>query len=385
MKREKSAIEMERELRELKKDREKRENRKAIIFGIISLLLIAGLSIFGYQKYLDWNKSTDGTTNVNATATTQNGNQANNNSSAPSSNSNNNSSSNSNNNSSSTAAKKQEKVFNYSPPTVTNGKKAGIIEVGASGFNAFAINTNGKNWEMKKKRFDKSFVADGLAQGKRIGQVLGDYISLLTEQDGVSGRNVHFVVSSGAQKEPETQPIINELKNQGYVVNTVTPAQEGTYAFQSLVPESFRKNSFAVDIGSGNTKISWMDDKGKIQAIETVGAKYYQKDVSDKDAYKRVLNTAAKVPSSRTKNCFIIGGVPYTLTKQHETKKGQRYVSLWDANDYKLEGAKSKSGGNIYKAIQAATDCEQVIFDADANFSIGLLNEIVSKQKGNRR
>jgi|GEM_PF-113778 len=382
MKREKSAVEMEQERQQQRANKRKREDRKALIFGLLAILLVAGGSIFAYQKYLSWK---DGGTTPTTTVT--NNNNAINNSSNTANNSNNtaqNTAGNAANNSGSSSSSNStssivEKPFNYSPPAVRNGKKAGIIEVGASGFNSFAINTNGKDWEMVKKRFDKSFVADGLAKGQRIEQVLGDYISVLTEQDGVSGRNIHFVVSSGAQKEPETQPIINALKKQGYFVNTVTPQQEGQYAFKSLVPESFRKNSFSVDIGSGNTKISWMDDKGKIQAVETVGAKYYQKDIDDKAAYKQALNAAAKVPTNRLKNCFIIGGFPYSLTQQHSTKS--RYTSLVAPDKYKLEGAKSKSGGNIYKAIRAATDCQEFIFDADANFSIGLLNEIIGKKK----
>ena len=132
---------------------------------------------------------------------------------------------------------------------------------------------------------------------------------------GVSKNNMHFVISSGAQKEPKTTTIANELKKMGYVVNLVTPEQEGKFAFKATVPPQFADNSFLVDIGSGNTKVSWQEGSS-LRAFELPGAKYYEKGSSDDAVYNEVRTQAAKIPESKRNVCFILGGVPFTLAKQ---------------------------------------------------------------------
>jgi len=158
----------------------------------------------------------------------------------------------------------------------------------------------------------------------------------------------------------------------GYVVNAVTPEQEATYALKAVLPPKFKNKAFVVDIGSGNTKISWVKNNGSIKGIETYGAKYYKNNTDDRTVYKDVLAKSKMVPMDRRQMCFMIGGVPFKLAK--EVRKGkERYTVLKAPGDYDAEGAKMKSGLNIYRAIQDATGCDKYVFDWDANFTIGFL------------
>ncbi len=122
-----------------------------------------------------------------------------------------------------------------------------------------------KRWEIVSKDFGESLAYEGLATTDDIRAGLKKYLSAMFDK-GVSSNNMHFVISSGAQKEPKTVTISNELKKMGYVVNNVTADQEAKYALRATVPPSFTDNSFLVDIGSGNTKISW-DDGGTLKAL----------------------------------------------------------------------------------------------------------------------
>ena len=88
--------------------------------------------------------------------------------------------------------------------------------------------------------------------------------------------------------------------------------------------------------------------------------------------YEEVGALAKQVPTSKRDICFIIGGVPYDLAKEVRNGK-ERYTVLKAAEAYKLDKAKSKAGGNIYKAIADATGCKTFVFDWDANFTIGFL------------
>ncbi len=263
------------------------------------------------------------------------------------------------------------RTFSYTPPAPQNGKLKGVVELGASGFNSFIIRVDDqKNWKLEKGEFGNSLVLENMASQDDIRSGLKSYIGKMLDF-GVGGRDIHFVVSSGAAKAEGTSKITQALKSLNYVVNTVTPEQEGSLALRSVLPANYAENSFVVDIGSGNTKISWQEN-GANKALETYGAKYYQNGTSDETVYNEVKAKAKQVPANKRQTCFIIGGVPYELAKEVRNGK-ERYTVLKAPSGYTVENAKSKAGLNIYRGIADATGTNQFVFDFDANFTIGYL------------
>ena len=267
-------------------------------------------------------------------------------------------------------------AFNYTPAEPVNGTKKAVVELGASGFNLFVIEVDkDKNWKALKKEFGSSLISENMTDFNTIKSKLQDYIQSILSF-GVDGKHIHFVVSSGAAKEPIIGTITSALKKIGYFVNVVTPEQEATYAFRCTLPKGYEDKAFVVDLGSGNTKISYMNGS-KTEARETYGAKYFQKNVDDKTAYDDAKAKVADIPASNKGTLFLIGGVPFKMAKMQ--KKGdERYTVLsTNLSDYddlvKEEGDKMKAGLNIYKAILDATGAKEVIFDWDANFTIGFL------------
>jgi hypothetical protein len=266
------------------------------------------------------------------------------------------------------AAKFTPPPLNYTAPVPVGGKLKGVVELGATGFNAFIVKIDAqKNWKLEKSEFGVSLVKEGLATDEDVKSGLKRYISDMASF-GVSPRDIHFVVSSGAQKEAIMPKINSALKAMGYVVNIVTPEQEATYGLKATLPTAYKSKGFVVDIGSGNTKISWNPNG----AIELPGAKYYQNNMSADNVYAEVKGKASQVPANLRETCFIIGGVPYELAKQSRNGK-ERFTVLKAPGDYKAEGAKQEAGLNIYSAIATATGCKQFVFDWDANFTIGFL------------
>lgn len=258
--------------------------------------------------------------------------------------------------------------FNYTAPVPSGGRLKGVVELGATGFNSFIVKIDAqKNWKLEKAEFGVSLVKEGLATDEDVKSGLRRYISDMVSF-GVGTRDIHFVVSSGARKEPIMPKIESALKAMGYVVNVVTPEQEARYALKSALPPSFASRAFVVDIGSGNTKVSWNPNG----AVELPGAKYYQNNLSPGTVYSEVKSKASQVPSNLRQTCFIIGGVPYELAKQTRVGK-ERYTVLKAPADYKADGAKQEAGLNIYSAVADATGCKQYVFDWDANFTIGFL------------
>lgn len=261
--------------------------------------------------------------------------------------------------------------FDYVPPIPVNGKLKGVVELGASGFNAFIVNLDkSKNWQLKKAEWGNSLVYDGLASNEDITVGLKKYIASILDY-GVSGKDIHFVVSSGAQKVDATEKIIAGLKKLKYFVNTVTPEEEGSYALQAALPKAFRDQGFLIDVGSGNTKVSWMDNDN-ITAKETYGSKYYADQMNDNDVYDNAKRVGSQVPRSKSSTCFLLGGVPFTLAK--EIRKGEeRYTVLKDLSTYNPEDAKTRAGVNIMRGLADGSGCDTFVFDWEANFTIGFL------------
>ncbi|MDQ3141052.1 MAG: hypothetical protein M3Q56_02275 [Bacteroidota bacterium] len=323
---------------------------------LIVILILAGL-FFAYKKCAPNLKEKFNTSETQANGNTSDGNSDVTNQNNPSGGIQNNEASNTS--------------FNYIPKDPVNGKLKGVVELGAAGFNSFIVRIDSeKNWKLAKAEFGSSLVHEHMATDDDIRSGLKNYIRGMLDY-GVPGKDIHFVVSSGAKSEPSVIKISNNLKALGYYVNEVTYQQEGTYGLQCVMPPTLEHESFMADIGSGNTKISWKTG-ANIHASESHGSKYFQKSLSDDQVYNDVKNVASSIPNSNRKYCFILGGIPFELAKQIRNGK-ERYTVLKAPSGYTPSGEKQKAGINIYKALADGTGCKMFVFDWDANFTIGFL------------
>ncbi|MBK7231017.1 MAG: hypothetical protein IPH93_01760 [Saprospiraceae bacterium] len=279
--------------------------------------------------------------------------------------------SNSSNQNNESTASSNSRTFSYSAPVPVNGKLKGVVELGAAGFNSFIVLIDDqKRWKLEKADFGSSLVHEKMVTDDDIRSGLKNYIRGMLDY-GVAGKDIHFVVSSGAKNEEKVVKIAKGLKDIGYYVNEVTPQQEGTYGFQCVMPGSFEDKSFMVDMGSGNTKIAFKLN-GKMTALETHGSKYFQKGISDAQVQTDVSKTVVQIPVNLRDYCFIIGGIPFEMAKEVRNGK-ERFTVLKAPTEYKPSGEKQKAGNVIYKAIADETGCNYFVFDWDANFTIGFL------------
>ncbi len=262
--------------------------------------------------------------------------------------------------------------FSYVPAAPVGGKLKGVVELGASGFNSFIVRIDPqRNWKLEKAEFGNSLVLENMATDDDIRRGLKAYIARMLDY-GVSGRDIHFVVSSGAATAAGTKPIVESLKALGYVVHLVTPEQEGALGLRAAVPAAYADKAFLVDMGSANTKIAWQA-QGKPVVVSSYGSKYYQQALPDSKVAADIAEKASLVPTAQRKTCFIIGGVPFELAKLARQGQEQFTVLKAPADYAQLEGAKLKAGATIYRALAEATGCQQFVFGWDTNFTIGYL------------
>lgn len=336
---------------------------------LITLLIVGGV-FFGVKKFMPqltdkFSSKSDATEKSASTP------EARDNDVATPSNSGNTASSSSSSSSNSDATAAAHRTFDYTPTEPTGGKLKGVVELGASGFNSFVVRIDPKkNWKLEKADYGASLVYEKMTTDEDVKMGLKNYIAKMLDF-GVNGNNIHFVISSGAQKVPVTAKIIAYLKQMGYVVNAVSADQEGKLGLKCTLPKEYENDAFVVDIGSGNTKITWFEG-GVAKSVEGSGAKYFQLGQTDAAVYSEIKQKAASVPNVKRKVCFIIGGVPFQLAQKVRQNK-ERFTILNAPAAYKLDDAKAKAGINIYKAIADGTDCQQFVFDWDSNFTIGFL------------
>lgn len=269
-----------------------------------------------------------------------------------------------------------ERQFDFKPVTPSqDALSLGVGAIGASELTSLVVKMDGKkNWRLEARNDDKSLIIDGKQSEQGIQERLQEYLQQMKKQ-GVAGKNMYFIISSGAIKSGNADVLISNLRSLGYVVNEITPEMEGKYAFKATVPNEYRKKSFMVDIGSGNTKISW-EENGKLRAIETYGSKYFEKNISDQQVMSEVSNIIQQIPKANQEYVFIIGGVPYTLAKPIRQNK-QRYVVLNAPTSYTATDDKQKSGLVIYQAMVSSTGTTtNYVFDFDSHYAIGFLQGI---------
>lgn len=262
--------------------------------------------------------------------------------------------------------------FQYVAEDPINGVLKGVILLGGAGFDSFIVLLDSaNNWTLEKATYGESNVLENKASLENVKQGLENYIKTFIEA-GIDVSNIHFLISSTAVNNDSLKPLMSALKEIGYLINEVTPAKEAAYGYLSTMPKGWENEGYVLDMGSGNTKISWMESE-EIKSVTVYGSKYHLLEVTEEEVLKDLDAKIEEIPNSLRDKCFLIGGAPYQLAKASD-EYSDRYTVLKDLNEYSfLEDQKAQNGLKILKHIQESTGTREFIFDWNSNFSIGFL------------
>lgn len=92
--------------------------------------------------------------------------------------------------------------------------------------------------------------------------------ALLNEQK-IQERNIFIIASSAINKiknKPELEA--NVKSHTHHPLHFIDEKEESTFAFYGSIPSTQWSNSSMIDIGGGNTKVAWMDEKNAIDFFE---------------------------------------------------------------------------------------------------------------------
>ncbi|SNS76229.1 Ppx/GppA phosphatase family protein [Ekhidna lutea] len=267
------------------------------------------------------------------------------------------------------------KTFDYQPQSPINGELNAVIELGSLGLNYFIIDIDRKGrWILKGQKFGRSNIIYGADTSN---EIIGNIMRFKEEIIGLGvDESKIFLVASSSVVENNNINLIEAISNVGIPLKTVSPEEEAKYAMIATIPREFVDESFLVDIGSGKTKISWVND-ADTSTIEIYGSKYFLDDVQDTTVFREVRNALLKVPEENRNLCFMLGGIVYEFSKAEVSNTNRRYHVMSNPDEYPTYNEKFKAGRVIYNALYLPSTYSY-IFDSYSNFSIGYL---VSQKK----
>ncbi len=264
--------------------------------------------------------------------------------------------------------------FEYEPPKPVNGDLSAAIELGSLGLNYFIVSIDiSGNWMLEKSVFGRSNIIYGANNTQALVKEILDFRNRI-KAEGVEESNIHIIASSSVVKIEDISKFNNELAKSGLKIRSIDPEKEAKYALKATIPKEFTEESFLVDIGSGNSKLSWIENDDTL-SIEIHGSKYFLSGVQDTTVFREVRNALLEVPTKNRNLCFILGGMIYEFLKDEIQSSKKRYFVLKPPGVYPRDNEKLKAGNVIYSALYHEPTYSY-IFDSESNFSIGYLLEI---------
>ncbi|MEP1032307.1 hypothetical protein [Ekhidna sp.] len=261
--------------------------------------------------------------------------------------------------------------FDYQPPIPVNGKLFAAIELGALGLNYFIVEIDDQNrWSLKASSYGRSNIIYGVNTTNEIITKISEFRNEIIEY-GVSPANIHIIASSSAVQASIVDKLKIELSKQKRHLDYINSKDEGQYALIATIPREFINESFLVDIGSGNTKLSWIEEDDTL-SIDIHGSKYFLGDVQDTTVFREVRDAILEIPEKNRTLCFMLGGMIYEFIKDEIEQNENRYFVLKSPGEYPSDNEKLRAANVIYNALYLEPTYSY-IFDSQSNFSIGYL------------
>lgn len=265
----------------------------------------------------------------------------------------------------------EERAFDYQPSVPIKGQLYAAIELGALGLNYFVAEIDSQNrWALRSSSYGRSNIIFGVDTSIDILTKISDFRNEILRK-GVKSTNIHIIASSSAVESDVIEELKAELSKLNLGLEYISAKAEGQYALAATIPKEFLDESFLVDIGSGNTKLSWVENNDTL-SIDIHGSKYFLSDVHDTTVFREVRDALLEIPERNRNLCFMLGGMIYEFVKYEIDRSDSRYFVLKSPGDYPSDNEKLKAANVIYNALYLEPTYSY-IFDSESNFSIGYL------------
>ena len=130
-------------------------------------------------------------------------------------------------------------------------------------------------------------------------------------------KNTVIVASSSITAQKNYKTLFSQIEcATGLKVLSVTAQYEARLIFQATVPAVKRIDSLIVDVGSGNSRLAWVDEDDKLKEITiplgTVTATNLMQDL-DKTVFQNKIRDLVKIPLPKKQVVYFSGGIAWAL------------------------------------------------------------------------
>jgi tetratricopeptide (TPR) repeat protein len=244
-------------------------------------------------------------------------------------------------------------------------------------------------------------------------QAVKTFIDKLKEKD-VPEENIFIAASSAIASVENKDELANRVKElTGYNLEFLTVKDEVLFAIAGSVPPKYFYNSILVDIGSGNTKIGYLEKVGNSTNVKNFEIPYGTVSLTEKankgndfqNELTNILNNEVvpvlKSESQKNpayvnrKNVFLVGGIIWAITTlQKSNQIEDAYVKLTLADiktfaqnirqnpDKVLNPDVSKLKPELREKAKKQIDEVKDVFTAENLYSGSMLLETIGKTWG---
>jgi len=240
----------------------------------------------------------------------------------------------------------------------------GGVEIGSKGVKAIALELSMSNEELYdiKELFRESINTTIISGVKETGTFSSDGINETAEavktlinkikEKGVPAENIFIIASSAVASVKNKENLSDKIKElTGYNTNFLTTKDEVLYNIAGALPDKYYYNSIVVDIGSGNTKIGYLEKVAENINVKSFEIPYGSVSLTE-EAKKRgdlnkglneilnkeVITTLEKEVQKNPayinrNNVFLLGGAVWALTTiQKPEQINESYINLTTKN-----------------------------------------------------
>jgi len=196
-------------------------------------------------------------------------------------------------------------------------------------------------------------------------------------------KNQVIVASSSISETKNSKSLFSQIQSStGEKVCSVTAKEEARLTFQAVVPKNKRNDALIVDVGSGNSRVAWVDEDDKVKEITiplgTVTATNLMNNLQ-KAIFELKIKELVKIPLPQKETAYVTGGSAWALQTiinpptELYTPFGTSKVRVLD-----IQAEYSKLKSNQHK-ISKVFSQENLI--AGSNLLLGILDNFPENQK----
>jgi tetratricopeptide (TPR) repeat protein len=302
----------------------------------------------------------------------------------------------------------------------------GGVEIGSKGVKAqaYKIALKGDEFydlnEILRESINTTIISGVKESGKfskegieETAQAVKTFVDKLKEK-GVPAENIFIIASSAIASVENKDELANRVKElTGYNLEFLTVKDEVLFAIAGSIPPKYFYNSILVDIGSGNTKIGYLEKVGNSTNVKNFEIPYGTVSLTEKankgndfqNELTNILNNEVvpvlKSESQKNpayvnrKNVFLVGGIVWAITTlQKPSQIEDAYVKLTLADiktftqslrqnpDKVLNPDLSKLKPELREKAKKQIDKVKDVFTVENLYSGSMLLETIGKTWG---